>query len=202
MKIYITRHGETEWNKERRMQGWKNSNLTETGIENAKRLGEHLKNIDFRVIYSSPLERAVDTAKYIRGMKNTKILINEDFKEMNFGLWEGMTGIELTKQYPKEYENFLQKPQLFEPFGGENFTEFVERVKRGLYSIIENNNAKDNILIVSHAVVIKAVMKIVKGYGIEDLWSLPFINGTSVTILEVKDKKISMLLEGDTSHIS
>jgi len=201
LKIYITRHGETEWNMERRMQGWKNSDLTENGIKNAKNLGEYLQNVNFHSIYSSPLKRAADTAKYIRGMKNTKIIINEDFKEMNFGLWEGMTGDELTKQYPKEYENFLQKPQLFKSFGGENFTEFVQRVKRGLYSVIENNNDKDNILIVAHAVVIKTIMKIVKGYGIEDLWSLPFINGTSITILEVKDENIKILLEGDTSHM-
>ncbi|NMM65797.1 histidine phosphatase family protein [Clostridium sp. P21] len=202
MKIYITRHGETEWNKEFRMQGWKNSNLTEEGIENAKKLGKYLKDLEFDLIYTSPLKRAVDTAKYIRGEKNTKIVINEDFKEMNFGLWEGMTANELINRYPKEYENFLQRPQLFKSFGGENFEEFVQRVKRGLYSIIENNNTCDNVLVVAHAVVIKAVSKIVKGYGIEDIWSLPYINGTSITILEVEGNNIRILVEGDTSHIS
>lgn len=201
MKIYLTRHGETEWNKELRMQGWKNSNLTEKGIEDAKSLGKHLKNIDFDLIYSSPLKRALDTAKYIRGMKNTKIVINENFKEMNFGLWEGMNEEELTKKYPKEYEIFLQKPQLFKPFGGETFTEFVKRIEKGLYDVIDNNSNTDNILIVAHAVVIKAIMKIVKGYGIEKLWSLPFIRGTSVTVLEVENRNIKILLEGDTSHV-
>lgn len=201
MKIYITRHGETEWNKELRMQGWKNSNLTEKGIEDAKSLGNHLKNIDFDLIYSSPLKRALDTAKYIRGMKNTKIVINENFKEMNFGLWEGMNEEELTKQYPKEYETFIQKPQLFKPFGGETFTELVNRIEKGLYDVIDNNSNTDNILIVAHAVVIKAIMKIVKGYGIEKLWSLPFIRGTSITVLEVENRNIKILLEGDTSHV-
>lgn len=201
MKIYLTRHGETEWNKELRMQGWKNSNLTEKGIEDAKSLGKHLKNINFDLIYSSPLKRALDTAKYIRGMKNTKIVINENFKEMNFGLWEGMNEEELTKKYPKEYEIFLQKPQLFKPFGGETFTEFVNRIEKGLYDVIDNNSDTDNILIVAHAVVIKAIMKIVKGYGIEKLWSLPFIRGTSVTVLEVENRNIKILLEGDTSHV-
>lgn len=201
MKIYLTRHGETEWNKELRMQGWKNSNLTEKGIEDAKSLGKHLKNIDFDLIYSSPLKRALDTAKYIRGIKDTKIVINENFKEMNFGLWEGMNEEELTKQYPKEYEIFLQKPQLFKPFGGETFIEFVQRVEKGLYDVIDSNSNTDNILIVAHAVVIKAIMKIVKGYKIEKLWSLPFIRGTSITVLEVENRNIKILLEGDTSHI-
>ncbi|AKA67287.1 histidine phosphatase family protein [Clostridium scatologenes] len=201
MKIYITRHGETEWNKELRMQGWKNSNLTEKGIEDAKSLGKRLKNIDFHLIYSSPLKRALDTAKYIRGMKNTKIVINENFKEMNFGLWEGMNEKELTTHYTKEYEIFLQKPQLFKPFGGETFTELVNRIEKGLYDVIDNNSNTDNILIVAHAVVIKAIMKIVKGYGIEKLWSLPFIRGTSITVLEVENRNIKILLEGDTSHV-
>ena len=57
MKIYITRHGETKWNIQGRMQGWKNSDLTEKGIENAKKLGKSLKEINFDCIYSSPSGR-------------------------------------------------------------------------------------------------------------------------------------------------
>ena len=77
-------------NKESKMQGWKNSDLTEKGVENAKKLGESLKNVEFDYIYCSPLGRAVDTAKYIRGNKDTEITIIESLKEMGFGVCEGM----------------------------------------------------------------------------------------------------------------
>ncbi|QIB27248.1 histidine phosphatase family protein [Caloranaerobacter azorensis] len=90
MKIYITRHGETEWNKLGKMQGWKDSNLTIKGIEDAKKLGKSLAHIEFDKIYCSPLRRAIDTANYIKGDKNTEIIITESLKEMGFGSWEGM----------------------------------------------------------------------------------------------------------------
>ena len=73
MKLYITRHGETQWNTEKKMQGWQNSDLTGQGIENATRLGERLKDVDFSNIYSSPLGRAMDTANHIKGDRNKRI---------------------------------------------------------------------------------------------------------------------------------
>ena len=82
MKLYITRHGETEWNKISKMQGWQNSALTEKGIENAIKLSERLNDIDFAHIYSSPLGRALDTAKYIRGNRSIEIITCEELKEI------------------------------------------------------------------------------------------------------------------------
>ena len=112
MKIYITRHGATQWNKEGRMQGWQDSNLTEIGVDNAKKLGESLQHIDFDYIYCSPLGRAFDTAKYIRGNKKTEIIKIEDLKEMGFGIWEGMDHEKVKELYPSQQFNFWNKPHL------------------------------------------------------------------------------------------
>lgn len=86
MNIYIARHGETKWNVEGRMQGFKNSDLTQRGISDARSLGESLKNIDFDYIYSSPLGRALDTAKYIRKDDSINIILDDSLKELNLGL--------------------------------------------------------------------------------------------------------------------
>ena len=67
MELYIVRHSETVWNKERRLQGRSDIELTEYGRELARITGEALKNIDFEAIYSSPLERAYETANLIKG---------------------------------------------------------------------------------------------------------------------------------------
>lgn len=200
MKIYITRHGETEWNKEGRMQGWKNSNLTEDGIKNAKKLGKRLKHVDFDCIYCSPLGRAVDTAKYIRQDKKTEIVLVDSLKEMGFGKWEGMEQERIMEFYPTEYFNFWNKPHLYNPIEGESFEELFERVKDVLNQTIRNS-AGGNILIVSHAVVIKVIYSIIKGHPLEELWGPPFLQGTSLTIIEVEDNEINIILEADTSHL-
>ena len=70
MELYIVRHGETVWNKQWRLQGSTDIKLSENGIDMAKKTGYGMKNIDFKVAYSSPLSRAYDTAKIIVGNRN------------------------------------------------------------------------------------------------------------------------------------
>ena len=83
MRIYLVRHGETIWNTEGRIQGWKNSNLTEKGIEDAKALGKYLRDVDFQCAFTSPFQRAIDTTKFILGDKNIVITSNDNFRELN-----------------------------------------------------------------------------------------------------------------------
>lgn len=200
MKIYITRHGETEWNKEGRMQGWKDSNLTHNGIKNAEKLGKSLNNINFDSIYCSPSGRALDTAKYIRGNKNAEIIIIDSLKEINLGLWEGMEHPKIQQEYSVQHFNFWNKPHLYESYGGENFQDIVDRIRKTLDDIIDNS-LKDNILIVTHAVVIKAIYSIIRNTSIEDFWNPPFIYDTCLSILEVEDKQYKFILEADVSHL-
>ncbi|MBK5243327.1 histidine phosphatase family protein [Clostridium sp.] len=200
MKIYITRHGETEWNKQGRMQGWKNSNLTEKGVDNAIKLGKSLKHIDFDYIYCSPLGRAIDTANYIRGDKNTEIIIIESLKEMGFGVYEGMENEKVKELYRLQQYNFWNKPHLYETTDGEKFEELIHRVKQVLKYII-NNTTCENILIVTHTLVIKALYLIIKNRSLEDFWKPPFMYDTCLTVLEVQGTKIEIIIEADISHL-
>lgn len=200
MKLYITRHGETEWNKAGKMQGWMNSNLTGKGVENAKRLGESLKDIEFDRIYSSPLGRALDTAKYIRGSKNTEIIIKDSLKEMGFGCWEGVEQKEVERLYPVQRHNFWSKPHLYEPVDGESYQELIIRVDAVLEEIMKDMSA-ENILIVTHAAVKKAIYSVLKDIPLADFWGPPYLYDTCLTVLEIKDGEIKWLLEADTSHM-
>lgn len=200
MKVYITRHGETLWNKEGKMQGWKNSSLSLKGIENAKRLRQHLKDIRFDSIYCSPLGRARETVHHIIGDKSLKITYCEDLKEMNFGKWEGMKHADIELLYAKQRDNFWNNPIYYKSIEGENFSDllaraevFVEHLK-GLKDV-------ENVLIVTHAIYIKALYSVIKGYALSEFWNPPFINDTSLTILNIQDDKIEIELEADTSHL-
>lgn len=200
MKLYITRHGETEWNKLKKMQGWKNSNLTKQGIENAIRLGERLKDIEFSNIYSSPLGRALETANYVKGNRDVEIETHEGLREMGFGLWEGIENDVVLELYGEEHYNYWNKPHLYKPNEGESFDELFKRVEIALKYMIENAKG-DNVLIVSHAIAIKAIYSIIRKYELQDFWNMPFIEGTSLTILEINDDNMEFILEGDTSHL-
>lgn len=199
IKLYIVRHGQTEWNTIGKLQGWQNSNLTESGIENALRLGERLKHIEFNQIYSSPLKRAMETAEYIKGSRENRIIPLDGFKEMGFGLWEGLDNEHLKELYEEEHFNYWNRPELYKPNGGETFEEFFSRIKNSLDYIL-NNSDSGNILLVSHGVAIKALIAIINNLKLEDFWSESYVEGTSLTILEAEGDKLEFKLIGDTSH--
>jgi len=200
MKLFITRHGTTQWNMARRLQGWGDSNLTKEGIERAIKLGERLVDINFDKIYSSPQNRAFETAKLIRGTKDIEIEKHDGLRELGFGTWEGMELSEIENKYPNEYFTYRNKPELYAPIdGGESFKDLFERVKLFLDDI--KSVEADNILIVTHGVTIKAIIAIIKGLSLDEFSSLPVYTGTSLNICEVKGGKIELINENDTSHI-
>ena len=137
MKIYITRHGETIWNTEGKMQGRLNSNLTEKGICHARKLGSYLSDIPFDKLYCSPAGRAIQTAENIIGNRDINLSILNDLAEMSFGCWEGMTHLQVKEKYELEHYNFWNKPENYIPIDGESFDELINRAKHVLKIITE-----------------------------------------------------------------
>jgi len=199
LKLYITRHGQTEWNLAGKLQGWKNSPLTEEGIGNAHKLANRLKNIDFDLIYTSHQKRAIDTAKIIRGDRDTEIIRLDELKEIGFGAWEGMKIDIINEKYAEQYDKYMNQPHLYEPIDGESFQEVFERVDKALKKILSSK--KDKVLIVAHGVTIKIMTAIIKNISLEDLSIIPIYPGTSLNLCEVGEDRIEFILEGDNSHL-
>lgn len=199
MNLYIARHGRTQWNSENRLQGWKNSELTEFGRANARRLAERLEEVNFDLIYSSNQKRAVDTAEIIRGERKSPIIQLDELKEIGFGSWEGMPKEELLGKYAKEFDIYLNKPHLYQPRDGESYQDVFERVERGLNQIMSNGG--ENLLLISHGVTIKVIMAIIKGIELKDLNTIPVFPSTSLSICRLEEGKLQVLLEGDDSHL-
>ncbi|MCA1318657.1 histidine phosphatase family protein [Bacillus tianshenii] len=199
LTLYITRHGETVWNTEKKLQGWKDSELTENGKRNARLLGERLKEVDFTAVYSSPSQRTLATAELILGDKQIAILQDENLREINMGDWEGQTHDFLKETYPQAYQAFWNTPDLYRPESGESFEQlgsrvvyFLERLKR--------EQADGNVLIVTHTVFIKALLLHMKKLQLENFWEGAYIHDTCLTMIELSDNEINILLEGDVSH--
>lgn len=200
MKIYITRHGTTEWNIKKILQGWKDSDLTDEGINRAIRLGKRLFDIDFDYIYSSPQKRSLETARLIRGSKDTKILTHMGLRELGFGIWEGMEIDEVKRLYPEEYNTHLNNPGAYISSNqGESFQALFKRVEEFIDEIKQLK--AENILVVTHGVTIKALIMILKGMNIDEFSKLPVFTGTALNICEFDGEKFEFLIEGDVSHI-
>lgn len=198
LKIYLTRHGETKWNVEKRLQGWGDSPLTKNGIEKAHLFKDLVKDVDFDAIYTSDQKRAIETAKIIRDRKAILIIQDKRLRELGFGGWEGLTLDEIKENDKDLFETYLNDPLLYKPKSGETISDLFKRLHLILDEIEKNQG--ENILIVSHGVTIRAIIAILKDYEIEEYKKTPVYQGASLSIFEKKDGAWVSLLEGDTSH--
>lgn len=199
--IYLTRHGETVWNIDKRFQGWGNSPLTELGKKQAEALRDRINGMDIDVIYSSPIGRALETAEIIRGDKSIDIITNEGIKEVNFGIWEGMTTkeIEEHKEYGPELYNLFNNPKEYKPFGGETLKDVRKRCEKAILDIIEENKGK-NILIVTHGMTIKLMMLLFENVSAEEVFSTEVMGQASLTKIEFENGEFRVIYKNDKSH--
>jgi probable phosphoglycerate mutase len=199
MKIYITRHGQTKWNVEGRMQGQLNSDLTEKGINQAKWLGEFMQEIEIDVIISSSSGRAYDTANLIRGNRDIKIIKSDNLREMYLGEWEGRIATEIRISDKEQQDNFWNSPHQYKPSSGESYEELKCRVNKELTNIITEFKNK-TVLIVTHAITLKTILAYIKNLEIKDIWSGTFMHPTCLNEIEVCDGVMNIINEGDISH--
>lgn len=197
--LYVTRHGETEWNIAKRMQGRKNSNLTDTGMLQAKQLGEHIKDIPLQAIYSSPSGRTMHTAELIKGERSIPIIADEHFYEINMGSWEGQMLADLEAQYPEEVHTFWNEPHRFCSTSGESFYDVYNRVIEGVNLLLEKHRG-EHILIVSHAAAAKLLLGHFAGLSVEKVWDDPFMHSASLSVIEFEEEKSSVKQFADISH--
>ena len=163
--IYIFRHGETDYNVNKRMQGWLDVPLNKNGIAQAEMLYKKMSNIKMDCIYSSPLSRALDTAKIVA--KDTKIITDDGLKEWNLGVFCGKiihltdepadTPIDMNKDIVNVPFSLLSNDD-YVPKDGESYNMFKQRVCDTIIDIMKSTDAK-TIGISTHGGVIKILIK-------------------------------------------
>ncbi len=200
-RLFLVRHGQTYWNVEQRMQGWKDSSLTDIGINQAEQLSESLKNEKFNVIYTSSSGRAMQTSKILKDNRDIKIIKDDNLREVNFGSWDGCLFSDLENKFPKDFNLLKENPHLFQSPLGESFLIAQNRVLFAINRIILNHFG-ENVLIISHAIVIKLIIFYYKKQHIKDIWNTPPIEQTSLSIIEIDNRFVNIVQYGDTSHLS
>ena len=153
MKIYVTRHGQTDWNVQGKTQGRADIELNEVGIKQAKQTKEELKNIDIDLIMCSPLKRAKKTADIINEGRNIPIIFDDQIIERNFGEFEG------EKIKFDEFWDYNAHPR---DQRAETIQEIISRISNFLDKIKEEYKDK-NVLLVTHGGVSIAINCYFKG---------------------------------------
>ena len=182
-RIYLTRHGQTDWNIQRRVQGWSNSPLTELGEQQAKALGSHLSGVEFSVIYSSSSLRAFQTAELIRGKRTLNIIPEDDLREINLGSWEGMFYPEIEERYPEQFNHFWNHPEQYIPVDGETYEALKRRVSNKMEELAKRHRG-ETILVVAHGIVIKTLYTYFRNQSICDIIYSPPPKSTCLCIVE------------------
>lgn len=172
-ELIFTRHGQTEWNVARRMQGQQDSPLTEMGLSQARVLGAYLRDKEISAIYSSSLPRAERTATII--MKETGLAgihLSDALREINLADLEGKSFARATEEDSVRMDAFGSNPSDFMPGpGGERFDEVQKRALNFVLPLFEAHRG-ERVLIVTHAVILRLIMAYFEKISVDDYWKL------------------------------
>ncbi len=170
-RIYLVRHGTTDWNTNEIFRGRVDCPLNAKGRAEAQALAEYFRVISLNAIYSSPLARAAETAAMIAGSKALTVIADPAFTDIDFGLWQGKSISQVKEAYGEIYRRWKEEPETVIFPGGESLAQMGDRAWKGFIQRVEENDGK-TFLLVSHRVVIKVLMLMVLGSGLTHFWRI------------------------------
>ena len=145
--ILLARHGETDWNREGRFQGWADPPLNATGRAQAVDLSVQLMAEELAAVYSSPLRRAYETAEVVAASRGLEPVTVDALREVDVGSWSGLSRAEIEQRFPEQYARWLDYGQGWED--GETYEQMGDRVVGALQELAEARNG-ERILAVTH----------------------------------------------------
>ena len=197
-RLILIRHGETDYNLQNRYCGFSNPCLNDKGISQSRSLAMRLSDYKIDRVYSSDLKRALQSAKII--FKNYHIEEMADFREMNFGIFEGLKYEEIIKKYPEIYQEWIDNPMCTRVPEGEGLKELTRRVIEQVDRIISQYKDK-TIAIVTHGGPIRKILCTSLGYGMDMFWQIEQ-DIAALNIIEYSKELIPAIIKmNDTSHL-
>ena len=199
MDIYVIRHGETDWNAQRKLQGQEDIPLNEKGRRLAAVTAEAMKDIPFAAAYSSPLIRAMETARMILGDRDISIVQDARLMEIGFGIFEGE---EMKRENPRlqgnGFMNFFTAPdQYIAPEGGETFQQVCDRTTQFLKELAAREDLEGkNVLVASHGAAIKGMLSILYPSEIKDFWHGGVHKNCAVSLIRVCGGQMTLVEDG------
>jgi len=199
-ELIVVRHGETVWNAERRMQGQQDSPLSERGRAQARALGARFVNEPFDRLYSSDLTRAYETAEAIATRTGHEITIDVRLRERAFGIFEGLTAVEMAERHPVEYASFRARdPDFALPGGGECTRAFYAR---GItcFQDIGARHPGERVVVVAHGMLLDVLYRAARGMDLIAPRDVDLINA-SVNVFRYDGARWEVVCWGDCTHL-
>lgn len=205
MRLYMVRHGETDWNKAKKVQGRADIPLNAYGRELAEKTAEGLRGISFDLAYTSPLSRAKETAQIVLQGRKIPLIEEPQIQEICFGDYEGIVyrGEGLDPQ-SAEFVKFFDDTANYIPKGdGESVGQLMERVDGFLKALYQNPELQDKMILLStHGAAVTAMKNCIKNeWSPAKFWQMGVPKNCAVTIVEVEgaspklSKKINYIIK-------
>ena len=197
--ILLVRHGETDWNRAKRLQGHLDISLNQEGITQANRLGKSLVNESIDIAYSSDLSRAFDTAQAILAQRSIPHFIDQSLRERCYGEIQGMTYAQIEAELPDNHRAWHSRDPDFQPKNGESLRQFYQRVEACMLQIAKAHFGQ-TILVVAHGGILDCMFRLASGISIEDQMKVDLLN-TSLNRLQYDGQKFQIKTWADLSHL-
>jgi probable phosphoglycerate mutase len=201
LKVYFLRHGETTSSQTGTYCGALDINLTPEGHQMAKDFARAYQSLPWTAVYTSPLWRAIDTAKPLCEAIKMDMQLRDGLKEITYGKWEGKTPEEVNREFHDEYVRWLADPGWNSPTGGEKGVDIARRSSLVLEEI-EQTHSTGNVLVVSHKATIRIMLCSLLGIDVGRFRDRIGIPVASLTIVEMAERGPLLQVMGDRSHLS
>ncbi len=200
-KLYLIRHCETVANREHIFQGSLDKPPSDIGFKQLDCLKNRFKSTHIDGIFSSPYARALKTAEAVRGERDMEIVLVDEIREINGGVYEGTRFVDYLKIHPDMYDIWHNKPHLFEPQEGERASEVYSRVKAGIQKIVKMSEDK-TVAVTTHGFALRCILAYLMFDDITRLCDAPIPFNTAVTTVEFyKGGSHKITVTDDTSHL-
>jgi broad specificity phosphatase PhoE len=206
LKLILVRHGETSWNKERRVQGSDSDiELNDTGLEQARKVANFLKDEPIDVIFSSPMQRARATAEAIANYHQVPVEFDQGLKELNVGELEGMSAVNLRTTFSQFLMQWWQDGGATKLPNGESLVELQQRAWKVIEKLLERyktspeHNTETTVVVVSHYFITLAI--VIKALNLPlDFFPKFKLDPGGVSILEFRDHGARLLTFNDIPY--
>jgi len=197
--IYLIRHGQTDWNRNKIFRGRADVPLNERGRAEARALGRGLEHVRPAACYSSPLSRAMETAEAALGAHSLDIKADEGVIDIDYGEWQGLSDAEVSGRYTDMYRRWHETPHRVRFPGGESLAMVKRRALASLERI-RKDHPEQTVFVVAHRVVTKVIMCAALGLGNSAFWKIRQDN-CACNIIELSAKGAVVALMNDTCHM-
>ena len=198
-ELILIRHGETEWNRERRIQGHTDIGLSAAGLDQARQLATRLASEPIRALYTSDLARARETASLLADALALPPRMTPLLREVGFGAWEGLTVSELEARWPDEYAAWRQDSVTYRPPEGERIEELQQRSMAAVAEILTAHPG-ERVAVFGHGGSVKAILCALMGFSLS-IWRRLRVDNTSISRLVFGPLGPTLTLFNDTSHL-